>query len=220
MPVVKFIQDDDPLSFTTKEDLLHLLAYMYRFDKSEMDTVRTFNPFEGYCSGCEPFFFPKEFEHDYESVFQFMMLHNIAFPHLGKKIVRHRMVSFASSDLILPQDLDPLGREIALFYKDNGFIAAYAVQADHENAHIHIAVNNASYYDGHLFSIPFEFNHLSHLAQQWYSKYEAMLDHDTVGRERREGILYGYTLKYGQIPLSAAEQIKLNSGRMKSYFSK
>ena len=127
-------------------------------------------------------------------------------------MAKHRLISFQSSELVLPQDLDSLGRQIALFYADKGYIAAYGVHVDHVNAHIHFVVSTTNYVNGNSFSVPFERNQLYRIAGNWLSKHNSLLENSLRAQSDREDILYG-TPEYGEIAVFSNDQIHLNKKR-------
>ena len=210
MCVIEFLENCQPgeIKYSSPDDLLRLLSYMYRSDKTFSDSVRKKNTaYDGPYCGCEPFFFPKEYETDPDMVYEVMMFTIGAFPRShAVSLVKHRIVSFHASTGLLPQDLDTLGRQIAQFYANRGHIAAYAVHADTYQTHIHVAVCNVSYLTGNQLRISYEYNILSAMCNE----YEDRLMDDPGFRENRERILFGEPCYTANIGLTAREQIRAN----------
>lgn len=218
MPVIKFCERDGQsgeVIYSTPKDLKNLLFYIFRSDKTYSDTARKRNfGYRGPYGGCEPFYFPREYETDPDMIYEIMMFTINAFPSSHKiSLVKHRIVSFSAALGLFPQDLDSLGRKIALFYASYGHTAAYSIHADKYNIHIHIAVNNISYLTGNQLNISFEYNGLMTICNGFES---GILD-DPDFQESRERILYG-DLKYtADVGLSAREQIRTNSKTVRNF---
>ncbi len=207
---IKLVNEEcDGKTYPKTSDLANLLAYVFRVGKTLEDTVRNNPGFLGCYTGCEPSYYLGEAEHNCASVFGLMTAVNEMFPKKRTCLAKHRLISFQSSELVLPQDLDSLGRQITLFYSEKGYIAAYGVHADHVNAHIHIIVSTTNYVNGNNFSVSFEKNHLYRIAGNWLSKHNSMLEKSESFQYDRENILYG-TPEYGQIAAFPNDQIRLN----------
>ena len=67
MCIIELLENCQPgeIKYSSPDDLLRLLSYMYRSDKTFSDSVRKKNTaYDGPYCGCEPFFFPREYETD------------------------------------------------------------------------------------------------------------------------------------------------------------
>ncbi len=208
---VKLVNEEDGKEYN--EAGLHYLLTNYVFNpvKTWIDTKRV-QTITGDFNGCEPFFFYSKYEeHDPEKIFQLMMLnHKIMRPLETERLAKHRIVSFPPDSMLLASDLGVLGRLLAKYYSSYGFIAAYAVHADHNNMHIHLVVDAFSFKDGNRFSIPYEHNKVQSIVSSFMSDHEDLLRRDCRYREQREAVYYGSELRYESVPVSGIEQMALN----------
>ena len=206
MPYIKLVNEEGT-DCISEEHLKNLICYCFSPHKTMQDSARVNPSFQGIYTGCEPFLFPREYEHDAEVVLQFFRYINRVFPNDRQTLAMHRIISFHASELILPQDIDVLARRIACFYAEKGYVAAYAVHADTAEVHAHFVVCASSYRDGNSFHIAFEYNHLEHIIRSWESEHDERLDSDLSFRNHREQALFG-NLSYGRAAISAEGQIK------------
>lgn len=73
---------------------------------------------------------PNEYLCDPSSVYH-LMLFEVRRRHKGiPQFAKHRIVSFAATDCILPQDVVSLAERIASIYAKKGYITAYGIHAD------------------------------------------------------------------------------------------
>lgn len=210
MYVLKRINESHHRFYYTNEDVKSLLLYVFRPELT-MD-----EPFFGKtelclgCCGSESFELMRPYNQDVETVYNLMATNNIVYaPPTPTNLAMHRVVSFDPGDLVLPQDLNTLGRMLAQFYRQEGYICAYAVHANRNHLHIHLVIARLSFVNGTKFHIPFEVNQLQTIIKKWYSTHEDRLDNDLCFRQYRENILFGDDqLSYGYTPLSIIEQKK------------
>ena len=83
MCIIELLANCQPgeIKYSSPDDLLRLLFYMYKTDKTFSDSVRKKNTaYDGPYCGCEPFFFPREYETDPDMVYEVMMFTIGAFP--------------------------------------------------------------------------------------------------------------------------------------------
>ena len=115
--------------YETLEDLKRLLQYILRLDKTAEDSQRV-NTITNTLAGCQPAMIPNEYLCDPSAVYH-LMLFEVRRRHKGiPQFAKHRIVSFAATDCILPQDVVSLAERIASIYAKNGYITAYGIHAD------------------------------------------------------------------------------------------
>ena len=184
--------------YETLEDLKRLLHYILRLDKTAEDSQRA-NTITNTLAGCQPAMIPNEYLCDPSSVYH-LMLFEVRRRHKGiPQFAKHRIVSFAATDCILPQDVVSLAERIASIYAKNGYITAYGIHADRFNVHIHFAVCAVSFQTQNMFHI------------QWESEFDEMLQNNIQMRQSREAALYGDDIvRYGSISLTAKGQMNQN----------
>ena len=141
--------------YETLEDLKRLLHYILRLDKTAEDSQRA-NTITNTLAGCQPAMIPNEYLCDPSAVYN-LMLFEVRRRHKGiPQFAKHRIVSFAATDCILPQDVVSLAERIASIYAKNGYITAYGIHADRFNVHIHFAVCAVSFQTQNMFHIQWE----------------------------------------------------------------
>ncbi len=184
--------------YETLEDLKRLLHYILRLDKTAEDSQRA-NTITNTLAGCQPAMIPNEYLCDPSSVYH-LMLFEVRRRHKGiPQFAKHRIVSFAATDCILPQDVVSLAERIASIYAKNGYITAHGIHADRFNVHIHFAVCAVSFQTQNMFHI------------QWKSEFDEMLQNNIQMRQSREAALYGDDIvRYGSISLTAKGQMNQN----------
>ena len=184
--------------YETLEDLKRLLQYILRLDKTAEDSQRA-NTITNTLAGCQPAMIPNEYLCDPSSVYH-LMLFEVRRRHKGiPQFAKHRIVSFAATDCILPQDVVSLAERIASIYAKNGYITAYGIHADRFNVHIHFAVCAVSFQTQNMFHI------------QWKSEFDELLQNNIQMRQSREAALYGDDIvRYGSIPRTAKGQMIQN----------
>lgn len=112
--------------YETLEDLKRLLHYILRLDKTAEDSQRA-NTITNTLAGCQPAMIPNEYLCDPSSVYH-LMLFEVRRRHKGiPQFAKHRIVSFAATDCILPQDVVSLAERIASIYAKKGYITAYSI---------------------------------------------------------------------------------------------
>ena len=195
--------------YETLEDLKRLLQYILRLDKTAEDSQRV-NTITNTLAGCQPAMIPNEYLCDPSSVFH-LMLFEVRRRHKGiPQFAKHRIVSFAATDCILPQDVVSLAERIASIYAKNGYITAYGIHADRFNVHIHFAVCAVSFQTQNMFHIQWksEWKMLVTVTNQWKSEFDEMLQNNIQMRQSREAALYGDDIvRYGSISLTAKGQM-------------
>lgn len=143
-----------------------------------------------------------------------LMLFEVRRRHKGiPQFAKHRIVSFAATDCILPQDVVSLAERIASIYARNGFITAYGIHADRFNVHIHFAVCAVSFQTQNMFHIQWEAERkmLVSVTNQWKSEFDEMLQNNIQMRQSREAALYGDDIvRYGSVPITAKGQMVQN----------
>lgn len=184
--------------YETLEDLKRLLHYILRLDKTAEDSQRA-NTITNTLAGCQPAMIPNEYLCDPSLVYH-LMLFEVRRRHKGiPQFAKHRIVSFAATDCILPQDVVSLAERIASIYAKKGYITAYGIHADRFNVHIHFAVCAVSFQTQNMFHI------------QWESEFDEMLQNNIQMRQSREAALYGDDIvRYGSISLTAKGQMNQN----------
>ena len=184
--------------YETLEDLKRLLHYILRLDKTAEDSQRA-NTITNTLAGCQPAMIPNEYLCDPSSVYH-LMLFEVRRRHKGiPQFAKHRIVSFAATDCILPQDVVSLAERIASIYAKKGYITAYGIHADRFNVHIHFVVCAVSFQTQNMFHI------------QWESEFDEMLQNNIQMRQSREAALYGDDIvRYGSIPRTAKGQMIQN----------
>lgn len=131
--------------YETLEDLKRLLHYILRLDKTAEDSQRA-NTVTNTLAGCQPAMIPNEYLCDPSSVYH-LMLFEVRRRHKGiPQFAKHRIVSFAATDCILPQDVVSLAERIASIYAKKGYITAYGIHADLQPPIGENAENIVSYY--------------------------------------------------------------------------
>ena len=98
--------------YETLEDLKRLLHYILRLDKTAEDSQRA-NTITNTLAGCQPAMIPNEYLCDPSAVYN-LMLFEVRRRHKGiPQFAKHRIVSFAATDCILPQDVVSLAERIS-----------------------------------------------------------------------------------------------------------
>lgn len=198
--------------YETLEDLKRLLHYILRLDKTAEDSQRA-NTITNTLAGCQPAMIPNEYLCDPSSVYH-LMLFEVRRRHKGiPQFAKHRIVSFAATDCILPQDVVSLAERIASIYAKNGYITAYGIHADRFNVHIHFAVCAVSFQTQNMFHIQWksEWKMLVTVTNQWKSEFDELLQNNIQMRQSREAALYGDDIvRYGSIPRTAKGQMIQN----------
>lgn len=141
--------------YETLEDLKHLLQYILRLDKTAEDSQRA-NTITNTLAGCQPAMIPNEYLCDPSAVYHLMLFAVRRRQKGTTQFAKHRIVSFAATDCILPQDVVSLAERIASIYARNGFITAYGIHADRFNVHIHFAVCAVSFQTQNMFHADFD----------------------------------------------------------------
>ena len=170
--------------YETLEDLKRLLHYILRLDKTAEDSQRA-NTITNTLAGCQPAMIPNEYLCDPSSVYH-LMLFEVRRRHKGiPQFAKHRIVSFAATDCILPQDVVSLAERIASIYAKNGYITAYGIHADRFNVHIHFAVCAVSFQTQNMFHIQWksEWKMLVTVTNQWKSEFDEMLQNNIQMRQ-------------------------------------
>ena len=161
----------------------------------------------------EEWMIPNEYLCDPSSVY-YLMLFEVRRRHKGiPQFAKHRIVSFAATDCILPQDVVSLAERIASIYAKKGYITAYGIHADRFNVHIHFAVCAVSLQTQNMFHIQWksEWKMLVTVTNQWKSEFDEMLQNNIQMRQSREAALYGDDIvRYGSISLTAKGQMNQN----------
>ena len=186
--------------YETSEDLKHLLQYILRLDKTAEDSQRA-NTITNTLAGCQP------------AVYHLMLFAVRRRQKGTTQFAKHRIVSFAVTDCILPQDVVSLAERIASIYAKNGFITAYGIHADRFNVHIHFAVCAVSFQTQNMFHIQWEAERkmLVSVTNQWKSEFDEMLQNNIQMRQSREAALYGDDIvRYGSVPITAKGQMVQN----------
>jgi len=198
--------------YETLEDLKRLLQYILRLDKTAEDSRRV-NTITNILAGCQPAMIPNEYLCDPSAVYN-LMLFEVRRRHKGiSQLAKHRIISFAATDCILPQDVVSLAERIASIYAQKGYITAYGIHADNVNVHIHFAVCGVSFQTQNMFHIQWEAERkmLETVTNQWKSEFDVMLQNNIQMRQAREAALYGDDIvRYGSIPLTAKGQMIQN----------
>ena len=135
MRYIKLVNEENHINYGSSDDLYDLLCYVFRFNKTCYDEIRSKYACFGNYMGCEPFLLPRIYETDPEVIFKYMMLHYFAYGKHPKNMAKHRVIDFSPDEIVLPHDLDALGRRIAHFYERHGYIAAYAVHMQRRISH-------------------------------------------------------------------------------------
>ena len=112
--------------YETSEDLKHLLQYILRLDKTAEVSQRA-NTITNTLAGCQPAMIPNEYLCDPSAVYHLMLFAVRRRQKGTTQFAKHRIVSFAVTDCILPQDVVSLAERIASIYAKNGFITAYGI---------------------------------------------------------------------------------------------
>lgn len=198
--------------YETLEDLKHLLQYILRLDKTAEDSQRA-NTITNTLAGCQPAMIPNEYLCDPSAVYHLMLFAVRRRQKGTTQFAKHRIVSFAATDCILPQDVVSLAERIASIYAKNGFITAYGIHADRFNVHIHFAVCAVSFQTQNMFHIQWEAERkmLVSVTNQWKSEFDEMLQNNIQMRQSREAALYGDDIvRYGSVPITAKGQMVQN----------
>ena len=205
---VKFVNEEFKTAYNGQDCLEEKIHYVMDYDKVNKDKYRV-NLSRNICSGCSPYPFTLELEHDPDMVALLMKTNNICWGKDFNDVLRHRIVSFPSSELALPDDVDNLGRMIINYYSRNGFIACYGVHRNTYNYHIHILVNTTAYLTGIRFNIYNEFRFVHEIIKEWEKMYmETKLDSPEI-IEKYNNLLFGDDyLKPSQVALGSREQIR------------
>lgn len=109
--------------YETLEDLKHLLQYILKLDKTAEDSQRA-NTITNTLAGCQPAMIPNEYLCDPSAVYHLMLFAVRRRQKGTTQFAKHRIVSFAATDCILPQDVVSLAERIASIYARNIFVIA------------------------------------------------------------------------------------------------
>lgn len=208
MCFVKFIEVDNGKVYNGEDCITDVVNYV-------MDPVKTTTEAKRVCvsnsmsSGCSPFPFPKHLENDPGSVIFLIKTNVMCFGKGFDDIFRHRIITFHSGELALPDDLNLLGRSLIEYYSRAGFIACYGLHKDTYEYHLHILVNTTSYIDGHKMNIFNEFKDVHQVIDGWYKFYmNPKLDDPEVVEEYNRKIFGDGSLPAHLTSLGCREQIK------------
>lgn len=190
MYTLKFIIKPDEDKYNGIDSIISLVNYVMDFNKVSHDKLRV-NTSDLICSGCSPFPYPVLMENSPEAVMNLMITNNKCYGKGFDDTLRHRVVSFPADQLVLPEDLNLLGRRLIEYYSSNGFIACYGVHRDTYHYHIHVLINTISYVNGYKFNIYREYNHLKAIIDNWNNNYMEVKLSDGKTLEKYQNILFG-----------------------------
>lgn len=188
MSYIKFINEDNNISYNTKTDVEQLIYYIYGGMKSSEDTVRPGGAI-GDFNGCIPFIGPEYMSHDPYSATNLILLNNRLWGHETEDLMKHRVISFRDIDYILPEDAYDLA--VYLIHElYNDYITVFAVHLDTEMIHIHIGVNTVNRKNGNRFSVPFEKKRMIALVSAWKTVHDERIDNDIKLKDKYEKYLF------------------------------
>ena len=210
MYILKFVNESENKQYTDANAIPDLLNYVLSPAKTDEDSIR-YNPaYQGPYTGYAPVMNQDCVDNSVAgAVYESMTEIREKYPRRCKTLLKHRIISFQSADLILPQDLDELGQRIISFYAQHGYFAVYGVHADKYNVHMHILVFTTNYEDGSGFHISYEWNNVNSIAWNWFCRHNQKLESSARFRQQREMALYGNP-GYGELGLFCNDQIRVN----------
>ena len=206
---VKFVEADNNHLYKGEKCISDLVYYVMNPEKviTEKKRVKGSN---SPSSGCSPFPFPLIYENNPEYVAFLMKTNIICFGNDFNDVFRHRIISFHASELVLPKDLELLGRNFINFYSKKGFIACYGLHKDTYEYHLHILVNTTSYVNGHRMNLYNEYNDVHGIIKNWYKSYmDCKLAAPEVVEEYSNKIFGDDCLEPHLVSLSSKEQISI-----------
>lgn len=210
MAYIKLMREDEGKVYFDELALQDLILYVFQFNKTYEDGFRINMHYNADYVGCEPWLFLENSKENPASVFLLFKTLSDCYEDKGIGLVQHRIISFESTDIILPGEITQLAKKIIGFYANLGLIAAYGVHRNTANLHIHVIVSSISI-NGQKMNILNEKSILSELVEEWIQK----LNLNSEEVDRRSKILYGDGVcGYGQVELSAVEQMKQNKKRL------
>lgn len=205
---VKFVDADNRHIYNGVKCISDLVYYVMDPEKviTEKERVKVSNSFS---SGCSPFPFPLIYENSPAYVAFLMKTNIICFKKDFEDVLRHRIVSFHASELVLPEDLELLGRNLIDFYSRKGFIACYGLHKDTYEYHLHILVNTTSYVNGDKMNLYNEYNDVHGIIKNWYESYmDCKLADPKVVEEYSNKIFGDAYIPTHLVSLSSKEQIR------------
>lgn len=165
MPIIKTVNEDNHVSYDTEDSIINLIEYIFNCCKTSCDDVRPGNIIGDFV-GCSCFMGSLTQEIDPEMVALQMIVNNRIYGKFTGNLIKHRIISFARGEYVLPYEVLQLAHKIADAYGEN-YITAYAVHLDTRNIHVHLAIDTISWRDGHRFSVSHELKWLRAIIEGW-----------------------------------------------------
>lgn len=165
MRVIKFVNEENKISYDTPDSLANIIYYIYNVCKTTFDDVRP-GCVVGDFVGCAHFFGTPEQMLLPVYVVRQMLANNQAYGKMEGNLIKHRTISFDTYDCVTPYEAFGLARYIANAYGEQ-YITAFGVHLDTKNIHIHLAIDTISWIDGKRFSVGFEGNWLYSMVKNW-----------------------------------------------------
>lgn len=190
MYIIKFVNEDNNISYNGESVLEDRINYVMGFDKVSRDKLRVNNS-DVICSGLSSCPFAELMKNDPEAVFLLMRTNTFCWGKDFNNVIKHRVISFPSESMVLPADLNLLGKNIAEFYSSRGFIACYGVHRDTYNYHIHILINTTAYTNGYKMNIYHEYNYIHNIVRKWEKNYMNIKLSDPKTLEKYSNKLFG-----------------------------
>lgn len=188
MSYIKFINEDNNISYNTVKDVEQLIYYIYGGMKSSEDTIRPGGVI-GDFNGCIPFIGPEYMSHDPYAATNLILLNNRLWGHEAEDLMKHRVISFRDIDYILPKDAYDLA--VYLIHElYNDYITVFGVHLDTEMIHIHIGINTVNRWNGNRFSVSFEKKRMRALVSAWKTVHDERIDNDIKLKDKYEKYLF------------------------------
>lgn len=169
MPVIKLVNENNKVQYDTEESIYNLIYYIFNPCKTTCDDVHP-GIVVGDFVGCSHFFGPAYWEIRPDWVVSQMISNNRAYGKREFNLLKHRVISFADDECVVPHEDFKLAKYIADAYGEN-YITAYGVHLDGKNIHIHLAVDCISWRDGKRFSVKYEYKWLYKMVGGWMTAY-------------------------------------------------
>lgn len=165
MSAIKFVNEENKISYDTSVSLENIIYYIYNECKTSFDSVRPGHAIGDFV-GCSAFFGTSEQMLMPEYVVSQMLANNQAYGKMEGNLIKHRIISFDESDCVKPYEALGLAQYIANAYGEK-YITAFGIHLDSKNIHIHLAIDTISWIDGKRFSVGFERNWLYSMIKTW-----------------------------------------------------
>ena len=155
MPVVKICNEDTETAYRYPSDIRNLINYIYKDSKVVSSDPR----YPVIYVRAMPDFFCSDYIKIRETIPEIIIRNHEVFGKTEGKLIHHIVITFTPEEFFILDRCGCLPEFMNLLihdYFNMGYIAGYAIHWDTQNHHVHLFVDNISYFDGHRFYLPNE----------------------------------------------------------------